>query len=94
MYIAKSALMQLSVPSAPVPWFKRVWGKKHVSRLAFILWLACRKRLNTNDGLISWVLKGNQDVFCSSADEDLKHLFFLCPFSHCMGDCAKKVSFI
>lgn len=79
--------MQLSVPSAPAPWFKHVWGKKHVRRDAFFLRLACRKRLNTKDSSFLALLKWNQDVFCSSADEDLKHLFFLCPFSHFVWNC-------
>lgn len=62
MYIAKSALMQLSVPSALAPWFKHVWGEKHVRRDAFFLRLACRKRLNTKDSSFLGLLKWNQDV--------------------------------
>ena len=70
-------------PSQQVPWAHLVWFQHHVPRHSFILWLAIRGRLSTQDRLLSFRLVNSMKChLCLGSVEDLNHLFFACSFSY------------
>ena len=69
-------------PSQRVDWSHLVWFKYHVPRHSFILWLAIKGRLSTQDRLLSFGILDHMSCFlCQGPSEDHSHLFFSCPFS-------------
>ncbi|GJS45277.1 RNA-directed DNA polymerase, eukaryota, reverse transcriptase zinc-binding domain protein [Tanacetum coccineum] len=65
-----------------VPWFKVVWFSQNIPRNSFILWLAVKKKLKTQDRLALWVDKVNlRCPLCKTMQDDHNHLFFACQFS-------------
>ncbi|GJU32844.1 reverse transcriptase zinc-binding domain-containing protein, partial [Tanacetum coccineum] len=74
--------IDFTIQNPKVPWWKLVWYSQCIPKQSFILWLAIQDRLTTQDKLRRW---GNQAVnrccLCLNDLEDLKHLFFQCPFS-------------
>ena len=69
-------------PSQRVPWAHLVWFRHHVPRHSFLLWLALRGRLATQDRLLSYGLVSDIKCYlCLGNVEDHNHLFFECAFS-------------
>ena len=66
-----------------VPWVHLLRFKKAVPRYSFILWLAIKERLTTQDKLVKIGLKqGMSCVLCREHIENHDHLFFQCSFSN------------
>ncbi|KAJ9535204.1 hypothetical protein OSB04_un001715 [Centaurea solstitialis] len=66
-----------------VPWWKSVWFKGHIPKHAFCLWIACVRRLPTQDRLASWK-HDPPDLLCplcGTGPDSHNHLFFTCSFS-------------
>lgn len=81
-FTIKEAIKFIRVETPNVDWSKIVWGKHFLPRYAFILWMACWKRMNTLDKLLDWGLSSsNVCVLCGRAVESQDHLFFQCHYS-------------
>ncbi|XP_058222933.1 uncharacterized protein LOC131332653 [Rhododendron vialii] len=81
-YTTKHTWEAIRSKSEKVPWASLVWFPRNVPKWAFILWLACLKRLSTKDRLRKWGMEVDPTcVLCSQADESLQHLFFHCCYS-------------
>lgn len=69
------------VKRSKVMWYKSVWFSKAIPKHAFILWLAIRGALVTQERLLSFGLVASMRcIFCGVAREDFDHLFFSCSF--------------
>ncbi|XP_074364603.1 uncharacterized protein LOC141705609 [Apium graveolens] len=64
-----------------VLWWSLIWFPKSIPKHSFMLWLAIRKRLLTQDRLQSWQIQ-NRAVcsFCERMPDSVDHLFFECVF--------------
>ncbi|XP_024964671.1 uncharacterized protein LOC112504947 [Cynara cardunculus var. scolymus] len=70
-----------------VPWYKSVWFSGHIPKHAFCLWLACQRRLPTQDRLL-WKDEP-PDLECSLCGQSVDshaHLFFQCTFARKVWD--------
>ncbi|KAJ9536540.1 hypothetical protein OSB04_un000292, partial [Centaurea solstitialis] len=66
-----------------VLWTKAVWFKGHIPKHSFCLWLACLRRLPTQDRIMEWKHEP-PDLRCSLCGLEMdshNHLFFECTFS-------------
>ena len=63
-------------------WHKLMWFSQNIPKHAFILWLAVKMKLLTQDKIRKW---GNYDlmvcILCYSDMDSHDHLFFNCPFA-------------
>lgn len=67
------------LPRAGLRWFGVFTS---FPRVAVILWLACWKRMNTQDKLLKWgLIFSNLCLLCERSMENHDHLFFGCPYS-------------
>lgn len=74
--------MALQTQLPTTDWTSIVWCKHSLPRYAIVLWLACWKKKNTLDKLLSWrIIQVNSCVPCDGQPEDHDHLFFQCSFS-------------
>ncbi|KAJ9535929.1 hypothetical protein OSB04_un000909 [Centaurea solstitialis] len=67
-----------------VPWHRMVWFKGCIPKHAFCLWLACWRRLPTQDRMMAWK-EEPPDYSCSlckSCVDSHSHLFFMCSFAN------------
>jgi len=65
-----------------VEWYRSVWFAKAVPRHAFIIWLATRGALLTQDKLFAYgSIPAIRCVFCGGDHEDIPHLFFECTYT-------------
>ncbi|XP_018448179.1 uncharacterized protein LOC108819624 [Raphanus sativus] len=79
---------RLRVVNHVVPWHSVVWFKEEIPRCSFISWTAFLGRLPTRDRLLSWGLSVPPGcALCSSADESISHLFFICPVAVATWNC-------
>ena len=79
-FFSTSATWQvLRSPHPKVDWHRLVWFSGNIPKAAFMLWLAIRKRLGTQDRLLNPAPTGC--LFCTSSMETHEHLFFECPFT-------------
>ncbi|XP_024964359.1 uncharacterized protein LOC112504640, partial [Cynara cardunculus var. scolymus] len=70
-----------------VSWYKSVWFSGHIPKHAFCLWLACHKRLPTQDRML-WKDEP-PDLKCSLCGifmDSHSHLFYQCNFAHEVWD--------
>ena len=74
-FTTSSAWMAIRASRPKVPWADLVWFSGHIPRAAFILWLAFRKRLDTQDRLFQPIPNINC-LFCGMVLESHDHLFF------------------
>ncbi|KAF8388800.1 hypothetical protein HHK36_025480 [Tetracentron sinense] len=66
-----------------VSWSAIVWSKPGVPRFSFILWMAARGRLLTQDRLVKYgMLARSMCILCQIHPENETHLFFQCPYSN------------
>ncbi|KAJ9536641.1 hypothetical protein OSB04_un000190 [Centaurea solstitialis] len=74
-----------------VEWTNVVWFKGHIPKHAFCTWLACLRRLPTQDRMINW--KHDPPDFrcslCNSCMDSHSHLFFECTFASEVWSCIK-----
>lgn len=54
-FVSKTTWDQLRTTQDKVMWFNIVWFPQALPRQAFIIWLACRDRLDTGDRMRQWV---------------------------------------
>lgn len=81
-YTTKSAWDAIRPIGQKKPWCSIVWFDRNVPKWAFIVWLACLKRLATKDRLRDWGMTVPIScVLCNQRDESHAHLFFSCSFS-------------
>ncbi|PWA64577.1 reverse transcriptase zinc-binding domain-containing protein [Artemisia annua] len=65
-----------------VKWNKLVWYSQGVPRHSFLLWLAIKERLHTQDRLMLWNPNMNlMCQLCSKCNDSHNHLFFNCDYS-------------
>nr|GEX24019.1 hypothetical protein [Tanacetum cinerariifolium] len=68
-----------------VDWADVVWFSHCIPRHAFNFWLIMRRKLKTQDNLMSWDMSSlvavNSCLLCSSLPDSHEHLFFECTFS-------------
>nr|XP_043633586.1 uncharacterized protein LOC122604784 [Erigeron canadensis] len=65
-----------------VQWAKMVWYTQCIPSHAFVVWLAMRGRLNTQDKLAKWYPENEFEcVFCKNQSDSVCHLFFYCEYS-------------
>lgn len=60
-----------------------MWNKAYIPKHAICIWMACHKRLPTQDRLCQWKNEPPdlKCVFCGDVLETHNHLFFGCSFS-------------
>ena len=78
-FSTSSAWNKIRAHCAKVSWHKLVWFPGLIPKAAFILWLAIRQRLGTQDRLRTPISTGC--LFCAGQLETHEHLFFECPAS-------------
>lgn len=66
-----------------VSWYKVVWNKAFIPKHALCIWMACHKRLPTQDRISQWKHDPPdlKCVFCDGVIESHNHLFFGCRYS-------------
>ncbi|GKD96071.1 RNA-directed DNA polymerase, eukaryota, reverse transcriptase zinc-binding domain protein, partial [Tanacetum coccineum] len=63
-------------------WHKVVWFSQCNPRIAFILWMAIKRKLQTQDKVMVWNKKDDMKCsLCSIVNDSHNHLFFECDFS-------------
>ena len=80
IYSSKSTWQAIRSRSPIVPWHSLVWFPKAIPKAGFILWLAIRGRLSTQDKL-HLPLSNLKCLLCGDCLENHDHLFFHCPIS-------------
>ncbi|KAK9050851.1 hypothetical protein SSX86_030178 [Deinandra increscens subsp. villosa] len=76
-FSSKVAFQDFSEVHPIVPWVNLVWFSQSIPRHGFILWLACRQRLLTQDKLLKWDKEDNLlCIFCQQQHDSHTHLFF------------------
>lgn len=71
----------IRVVNNEVAWAKTVWFSQCIPRHSFILWLAIRCKLKTQDKIGAW--NNERDLrcpFCKIQPDNHEHLFFQCDF--------------
>ncbi|XP_024958928.1 uncharacterized protein LOC112499890 [Cynara cardunculus var. scolymus] len=65
-----------------VPWSKSIWFSGHIPKHAFCLWLACQRRLPTQDRL-HWKDEPPdlECLLCGQCMDSHEHLFFQCSYA-------------
>ena len=88
MFSVHEAWLNFRTSQSIVPWHKLIWHNKATPWHAFVLWLAVRNRLNTEDKLIAYgVISSVSCVFCRLKEESHDHLFFNAPSLREFGQC-------
>ncbi|GJX76495.1 RNA-directed DNA polymerase, eukaryota, reverse transcriptase zinc-binding domain protein [Tanacetum coccineum] len=65
-----------------VMWYKHFWFSQCIPRHSFILWMALKGRLKTQDRISRWFNGDNMVCpFCKSCKDSHSHLFFSCGFA-------------
>ncbi|KAK9073221.1 hypothetical protein SSX86_007545 [Deinandra increscens subsp. villosa] len=71
--------------SDTVSWNNHVWFPHAIPRHAFIMWLAIKGKLLTQDRILNWSSRQNYDVLacplCLRSYDSRDHLFFECAYS-------------
>nr|GEW52257.1 transcription factor VOZ1-like isoform X1 [Tanacetum cinerariifolium] len=63
-------------------WWKVIWFSQNVPRQAFVLWMASKGKLVTQDKLSKWYPGHNRKCsLCLQVEDSHKHLFFECEYS-------------
>ena len=65
-----------------VIWYEHVWFNQCVPRHSFILWMAVKGKLKTQDRISRWLnIQDMKCPFCRSCKDSHSHLFFSCIFA-------------
>ena len=84
-------VMKVSLPK--VIWYDHVWFSQCVPRHSFILWMAVKGRLKTQDRISRWL--NVQDMscpFCKQCKDSHSHLFFTCVFARRLWERLKQMA--
>nr|GEZ38744.1 RNA-directed DNA polymerase, eukaryota, reverse transcriptase zinc-binding domain protein [Tanacetum cinerariifolium] len=69
--------------SGKVSWFNLVWHPNSIPKHTFILWLAAKEKLNTQNIMEKWYPnKTFRCSLCKKVPDSHEHLFFKCEFAH------------
>ena len=72
----------MKVSSPKVIWYNHVWFSQCVPRHSFILWMAVKGRLKTQDRISRWLnIQDMSCPFCKRCKDSHSHLFFSCHFA-------------
>ncbi|GJZ37317.1 RNA-directed DNA polymerase, eukaryota, reverse transcriptase zinc-binding domain protein [Tanacetum coccineum] len=86
-FSVKEAWKVLRIDGPEVMWHKHVWFSQCIPRHAFILWMALKGRLKTQDRISRWIGADNMVCpFCKSCKDSHSHLFFQCGFAQGVWD--------
>ncbi|GJY81765.1 RNA-directed DNA polymerase, eukaryota, reverse transcriptase zinc-binding domain protein [Tanacetum coccineum] len=81
-FSSKAAWNLLSQQNDVVNWKDVVWFSQCNLRMAFILWMAVKGRLQTQDRIMIWNNDTNMKcTFCKTVNDSHRHLFFECDYS-------------
>ena len=80
LFTIRTAWEHIRQSKAPVPWKHIVWFSGNLPKASFILWLAVKRRLGTQDRLHP-LQPGTTCLMCNLQLETHDHLFFECPYS-------------
>ena len=90
-YSTKTVYNTLSQSGRVVKWNKVVWFSQCNPRMAFILWMAMRCKLQTQDRIMRWNNDTNMKcALCNNVQDSHNHLFFECLYSKHIWSCLKK----
>ncbi|GJR80797.1 RNA-directed DNA polymerase, eukaryota, reverse transcriptase zinc-binding domain protein [Tanacetum coccineum] len=65
-----------------VQWLKVIWFSHNIMSLAFVLWMAVKGKLVTQDKLAKWYSgKDWKCPLCLKTEDSHKHLFYDCDYS-------------
>ena len=66
-----------------VEWCPLIWFNKHIPRYSFVVWMAIKERLHTEDRLLQFgIVDDSCCVLCQQEEESHDHLFFNCKFAN------------
>ncbi|GJV47845.1 RNA-directed DNA polymerase, eukaryota, reverse transcriptase zinc-binding domain protein [Tanacetum coccineum] len=77
----KEAWRDLKCVQPTVPWWKVIWFSHCNPRCAFILWMAIKGKLATQDKMMKWNNEQLWCPLCKKCNDSHEHLFFKCDFS-------------
>ncbi|KAF5815287.1 putative RNA-directed DNA polymerase [Helianthus annuus] len=81
-YAVRRVYKSLCMNGPKVLWSGAVWFSQNIPKHAFILWLAFKFRLLTQDRLLSWGFVGDlRCSLCKRCPDSHKHLFFECEYA-------------
>ena len=82
-FSVKDCVHSLSGNLAEVRWWKEVWFKTHIPKHAFCMWLACHRRLPTQDRIFASKHEppDSRCALCHVCMDSHDHLFFQCTYS-------------
>ncbi|GJT90597.1 RNA-directed DNA polymerase, eukaryota, reverse transcriptase zinc-binding domain protein, partial [Tanacetum coccineum] len=81
-YAINHVWKDLRILNAYVQWWKVIWFTQNVPRHAFVLWMAIKGKLVTQDKLNVWYPGKNLKCpLCLKIEDSHKHLFFECDYS-------------
>ena len=81
-FSVKEAWKNMRCNSQKVIWFRHVWFSQCIPRHAFILWMAIKGKLKTQDRLSKWLNVTDMTCpLCNGCKDSHSHLFFGCVFS-------------
>ncbi|KAL3500392.1 hypothetical protein ACH5RR_039485 [Cinchona calisaya] len=76
-FTVSSAVQAVRGASTTVEWLKIVWHKRHVLRVAFVMWLLCKRRFMTKERMKAWEIQVDIIcILCRQQEESMEHLFF------------------
>ncbi|KAB1205646.1 hypothetical protein CJ030_MR7G017818 [Morella rubra] len=82
LFSIKSAYEELREKRPEVPWHRLVWDRGGIPKYSFILWLAVKNHLTTQDKLLGMgLVQAMKCVLCGGSKESTDHLFFNCRFT-------------
>jgi len=82
-YTVRSAVHSLEGVHVEVGWWRDVWFRSHIPKHSFCMWLACHRRLPTQDRIFAWKHEPPDPKcsLCKTCMDSHDHLFFTCPYS-------------
>ena len=90
-YSTKTVYNTLSQPGSTVRWYKVVWFSQCNPRMAFILWMAMKCKLQTQDRIRKWNNDPNMKCsLCNEVQDSHNQLFFECKYSKYIWSSLKK----
>lgn len=81
-YAIQHVLKDIRGEDDDVSWANLVWFSNCIPRHTFILWLAVKKKLVTQDKLLKWYPHGEfKCPFCNDVPDSYDHIFFKCKYA-------------
>ncbi|XP_021991701.1 uncharacterized protein LOC110888484 [Helianthus annuus] len=81
-YAVKRVYKTLCMNGPKVLWSSAIWFSQNIPKHAFILWLAFKFRLLTQDRLLKWGYEGDlRCALCRKCPDSHRHLFFECEYA-------------